>query len=477
MINKNIVDDIVAYISGKPNGVNSQRLAEIFLKFKSPDKTIAHLTIKEILKNDVRCTCKTNNLWYYNKLNNYSEKQSLQQIPWVAVYLLSSPNEPNGKIYHISAWSLFELTECLLSEWLIDPALLPHNEREMLTSNQDSPFKSKDIALSRIAGVLEDCTALFFTFNQQRTLSNYNTKTGVSITDDTMLISQLFKINSMTIPKPFDLKTCYTHLFNKEPLIQAACHYGNIFSRCAKKLLSKLAKMGIASREQLEQRIQKQTLLSTWTSARFSLLDILHLPQTPGVYGFKNTNGEYIYIGKAKNLKKRLSSYFRNTEESPEKLIKLRDQAFEFTVYTCGSELESLVFEYRLIKKYSPILNAKININERKGFFKPLHDCIILLPHAEFDKCMSFWFRENQKTLLKPLLSNFLEKEKIIEQLNHFFFSQVLPVTNSDFPEQEIIFRWVKQHEDTLQIIPVYRLSSPEDIYVAMKSCWNSNTK
>jgi hypothetical protein len=167
-------------------------------------------------------------------------------------------------------------------------------------------------------------------------------------------------------------------------------------------------------------------------------------------------------------------SYFRSTEESPEKLVKLRDQAFEFTIYKCGSELESLIFEYRLIKKYSPILNSKVHVNERKGFFKPLHDCIILLPHAEPDKCMSFWFRENQKTVLKTLYTDFRDKQHIVEHLENFFFSKELPVINSDFPEQEIIFRWVKQHKDSLQIIPVYHMASSHEIFDAMKYCWDN---
>lgn len=477
MNRKNIVDDIIAYLGCKPNGVSSLELAETFLKFKTPDTKIAHTTIKEILKNDIRCTFKSDNRWYSEKTIIHLNKQRLQEIPWVTIYLLSNPHEPPGSIYHISIWSLFETPDCILSEWMIDPNRLPHGEREILLDSLDSPFTGKQSAFVKIANALEGRTTLFFSYRQQRNFFNHAVRAGISITDDSMLVSQLYKINKIVMPKPINLMTCYNQLFNREPLIKTARYRGKAFSECARELLSKLSTKGVTSWKQFEQLVQRQTMLSTWKEARFSLLDILQLPQTPGVYGFKNKIGEYIYIGKAKNMKKRLVNYFRNTEESPEKLIKLRDQAYEFTIYTCGSELECLILEYRLIKKYSPILNSKLDINERKGSFRPLHDCIIILPHSDTDKCMTVWFRENQKILLKPLLSDFSERENIVDDLGQFFFSEVLSPANSDFPEQEIIFRWVKQHEDTLLIIPVYRMSSPEDIYTALKSTWNCSVE
>ncbi len=163
--------------------------------------------------------------------------------------------------------------------------------------------------------------------------------------------------------------------------------------------------------------------------------------------------------------------YFRNTDESPGKLLQLRREAYDLTVHNCGSELESLIFEHRLIKKYKPVFNTKVDICERKGTYTSLQDCIIILAHAEKNKCMSIWFRKNQKILMKPLSTDFRESENILGQLDAFFFQEKLSVSSTDFPEQEIVFRWIKRHRDSFPVIPVYRMKSSEEIYDSIKRC------
>ena len=121
------------------------------------------------------------------------------------------------------------------------------------------------------------------------------------------------------------------------------------------------------------------------------------------------------------------------------------------------------------------MLNSKVAINERKGTFTPLQDCIILLPHAEEDKGMSVWFRKDQKILIKPFCTDFRDAGDLQEHLGIFFLQQRLSVHTSDFPEQEIVFRWVQKHRDTVSIVPVYRMGSAEEIGEAMKSSWMSS--
>jgi len=85
------------------------------------------------------------------------------------------------------------------------------------------------------------------------------------------------------------------------------------------------------------------------------------------------------------------------------------------------------VYEYRLIRKHSPTLNTQVAIAERKGDFQPLDDCIVLLPHAEKEKGMSFWFRKNQKINMRPFCSDFRDGPAIEPELEAFFFGGMLP--------------------------------------------------
>lgn len=471
---KNIDDDIVAFIRNNPEGVTSQTLAENFLKFKSPDNRTAHIAIAGILKGDRRCTLGENGLWYTGNEDDGTQLQSIDKIPWAVVYLLNDLYKKPEKILHISIWSPYEAQSCLSSEWLVDPDSLSYEEQEMLVSDYETSFESRSAAISRIAEIVDNRTVLFLSSHHHRTLNNYCIAAGETITDDTMLISQLFQINGMTVPKPLDLLNCYRYLFDREPVLSSAYHYGEALSECVQELLSQIIDKGIITREELEKYEQKKTLCANWTDTIFSLEDIAALPQSPGVYGFKNRKQEYIYVGKAKNLKRRLMSYFRATEESPEKLLQLRRKAYDLKIYHCGSELESLLYEHRLIIKYRPVFNTKMEINERKGMYTPLQDCIILLPHVEKDKGMSIWFRKNQKILIKPFYTDFREKEDSVKQLEIFFFQKKLSAKNTDFPEHEIVFRWVKRHKESLPIIPVHRMSTGEEIYAAIRSYWKS---
>lgn len=79
------------------------------------------------------------------------------------------------------------------------------------------------------------------------------------------------------------------------------------------------------------------------------------VPQQPGCYLMKNKDGVIIYVGKAKKLKNRLSSYFRGTHTG--KTARLVSEIADFEYMVVGSETEAFILELNLIKKYDPKYN------------------------------------------------------------------------------------------------------------------------
>ncbi len=91
-----------------------------------------------------------------------------------------------------------------------------------------------------------------------------------------------------------------------------------------------------------------------------------HLPQEPGVYLMKNDAGEIIYVGKAKALKNRVTSYFRSNSQHTPKTIKLVEHIRDFDFIVTGTELDALVLECSLIKLHQPKYN--ILLKDDKGY-------------------------------------------------------------------------------------------------------------
>ena len=89
------------------------------------------------------------------------------------------------------------------------------------------------------------------------------------------------------------------------------------------------------------------------------------LPDRPGCYLMRDRRGVIIYVGKAKNLKRRVSSYFRPGARHAPKVRSMVDTVYDFETMTVRNEAESLLTEAALIKKYKPRFNILMRDDKR----------------------------------------------------------------------------------------------------------------
>jgi DNA polymerase-3 subunit epsilon len=89
---------------------------------------------------------------------------------------------------------------------------------------------------------------------------------------------------------------------------------------------------------------------------------VAQLPSCPGVYYFHNQKGKIVYVGKAKDLKKRVTSHFSNNKPGKQKQDFLRE-IYNISYQTCGSELMAFILESIEIKRLWPLYNRSL-----KGF-------------------------------------------------------------------------------------------------------------
>jgi len=94
--------------------------------------------------------------------------------------------------------------------------------------------------------------------------------------------------------------------------------------------------------------------------------ELQKLPKEPGVYKFHNNEQEIIYVGKAKNLKNRVASYFNNSKQHNRKTLRLVKEIAKIEVSIVNTEFDALLLENSLIKELQPKYN--ILLKDDKSF-------------------------------------------------------------------------------------------------------------
>ena len=91
------------------------------------------------------------------------------------------------------------------------------------------------------------------------------------------------------------------------------------------------------------------------------------LPKSPGVYIFSNSNKDVVYVGKAKDLRSRVSSYFNSKEI---RAIRIKKEVSSIDFIVVENEEDALILENDLIKKNKPRLNVRLKDDKSFPFIK-----------------------------------------------------------------------------------------------------------
>src|SRR5947199_3275679 len=94
------------------------------------------------------------------------------------------------------------------------------------------------------------------------------------------------------------------------------------------------------------------------------------LPESPGVYLFKDAGGTVLYVGKARNLRSRVRSYFLESRRMDAKTGSLARAIADLVIFVVGNEPEALALEHNLIKKYRPKFNVLLRDDKTYPYIK-----------------------------------------------------------------------------------------------------------
>lgn len=147
------------------------------------------------------------------------------------------------------------------------------------------------------------------------------------------------------------------------------------------------------------------------------------LTLSPGCYIMKNEKGKIIYIGKAKSLRKRVTSYFRASADHLPKVAKMVSQVYDYDFIVTDSEFEALVLECSLIKQNMPRYN--ILLKDDKGY------SYIKITNEEFPRISAALQKDDDNAVyIGPYTSSYAVKQAV-EEANKVF---KLPTCHKVFP-------------------------------------------
>ena len=152
----------------------------------------------------------------------------------------------------------------------------------------------------------------------------------------------------------------------------------------------------------------------------YSASAYLSLPQNPGVYLFLDKNGKIIYVGKAKNLKNRVSSYFSSPTTLLGKTAILVPQVEKIKIIIVESELEALLLEANLIKKYDP----KYNISLKDGKAYPL---IRITVKSQYPSVLTARHMDDTHSIYFGPYPNVMSMRRVLRLLRRIFPYQSVP--------------------------------------------------
>ena len=138
------------------------------------------------------------------------------------------------------------------------------------------------------------------------------------------------------------------------------------------------------------------------------------IPHLPGSYQMKNSDGVIIYVGKAKDLKKRVNSYFNRPQTG--KTAKMVSEIADFSYIVAGSELEAFLLEFNLIKQYDPKYNILLKDDKSYPYIE-----YISKPYPKLQVSRYLNIRKKDKKMLFGPYPNAYAARKIVSLINRLY--------------------------------------------------------
>ena len=460
-------DKIYAYLKSQKAGAASKEIVEQVLKIKGASLPISEKLIQTAISGDRRFSVDEHRCWKIIEKGGTPISEGVFVL--LSLLTINTP-EKSRIIVEISAHKLRGDKIVDRFHTLVNPG----------ASTVQTMLLPADFAQEVKGGIpLEKVVRLFYDFVGDGILIGYDIHSSIN-----RLNAVLIKSNEMIENPPLCLKFLVKKLipdlqpksindiaaFFKLPVIdirrteREVCTIAEIFSRCRELL----QEQGFSTIEEVLAFQYPDIDAVAFSKYAFDKGFLWAIPQRPGVYKMKNKNGDVIYVGKAKNLKMRLNSYFWNTADRLQKITDLLNHVYTIEYEETGSELAAIVLEFRLIQQYRPGLNQQLEVHERTARYGNLKNFIVILPSSIEESLELFFVKDGLPLQRYEILRdavNFSGVERILDTniQNHSVLTEI------EMGEMEIVLSWIEANKDQVNYINMDTVSGKEPCLKLLK--------
>lgn len=203
-----------------------------------------------------------------------------------------------------------------------------------------------------------------------------------------------------------------------------------------------------------------------WSRYAFNREFLRHVPRVPGTYRFYDVQGKLLYVGKSKDLNRRIGSYFREggPPRSP-RVQALLDAVHRIEYEAIGSELEAMLREAEAIRRELPARNVQRQVRDHKRGAK-LDSILILEPMQPPSVLRAFLIRQGRlidRVSVGPRGGGLKRIERI---LTDYFFSSPAGPTLVEGPDLdvELVVRWLAANRDSVVAFDPTDLPSADEV-------------
>lgn len=180
------------------------------------------------------------------------------------------------------------------------------------------------------------------------------------------------------------------------------------------------------------------------------------IPESPGVYIMRNRANDIIYIGKSRNLRRRVRSYFTSRALKDAKTARILEQLHSIEVVATKSEVEALLMEMRLIRDFRPPINLQAEVHEQSGTYGKERNLLLLVPQEGEEKAEVYFLREGCFVAQQSVPLGRAPSKSILQKIRSIYFARRRIRKQDREPrEVELVFRWLAANRKRLNYIDV----------------------